>query len=203
MGFKLGDAVAIARGILQDRGAEVLRYSTADLLQYANDALDQMVSMRPELFHAEGRINCVPGTMQSVNFNDARSLVLVRRIKDGPAVVQVSRSVLDLFDPSWHEDPPGPAVNWMAVEGDPVRFLVYPPAPANQILEVLFVRNPKEYTATQDTGLPSVFLDAVSDYIVYRAESRDDEHVNSQRAAQSYATFQAKVMGVPSGSQVE
>jgi hypothetical protein len=203
MGFKLGDAVSIARGILQDRDVGFFRFSDADLLQYANDALDQMVGMRPELFHAEGRITCVAGTIQSVSFADARSLVLVRRIKDGPAVVPVVRAVLDLFDPSWYEDPPGPAVNWMAVEGDPVRFLVYPPSPFGQTLEVLYIRNPKEYTATEDTGLPSVFLDAVSDYIVYRAESRDDEHVNAQRAAQSFATFQAKVMGVPRGSQVE
>ena len=203
MGFKLSEAISIARGILQDRDDAPYRFSTADLLQYSNDALDQMVSLRPEVFHTEGRIQCVEGTMQSVDFNDARALVLVRRIKDGPALLPIVRSVLDLFNPSWHTDPQGPAENWMLVENDPVRFLVYPAAPAGQVLEVLYVRNPQTYTADQDVAIPQVYLDAVADYIVHRAEMRDDEHVNSQRAAQFYSSFQTKVMGVPRGSQVE
>jgi hypothetical protein len=72
---------------------------------------------------------------------------------------------------------------------------VYPPAPADQIVEVLYVRIPSEYAIDADTGLPAIYGDAITDYIVYRAESRDDEHVNSNRAAQFLASFVQKVKG--------
>lgn len=195
MGLVLSQSVGLARSILQDTDAGFKRYSDADLLAYANDALDQMVTLLPSLFYAEGEVQCIEGTLQSVSFSDARALVDVRRIKNGGAVIPCSQESLDRFKPNWHLDPPAPAVNWMGITNDPVRFLIYPQAPQGQILEVMFVRNPPVLGMNDGSGIPVVYADAVADYIVYRAESRDDEHVNSQRAQTFYQSFVAKLQG--------
>lgn len=194
MSLTLAQPVATARGILNDPAA--VRYSAADLLQYGNDALDQILALAPHLFNTEGNVTCLAGkTLQSVSYADAHALVAVRRIVDGPALTVVDQDTLDRYDRNWHTATPAAAIHWMPVEGAPTRFLVYPPAPANQVLDVLYTRIPAEYTINANTELPATLADAVADYIVARAESRDDEHVNTGRAAQFLASFVTKVRG--------
>lgn len=195
MSVKLEQPMATARVILQDTDSTAYRYATADLLSYANDALDQMVTLVPSLFYSEGEITCVAGPLQSIGYQEARALVKVRRIKNGTAVLPCSADTMNLFSPDWPTHTAGAAKNWMAVDNDPVRFYVYPPAVAGQILEVIYIETPDEYVATADTGVPDIYSDAIADYIVYRAESRDDEHVVSQRAQSFYQSFVNKCSG--------
>lgn len=193
-GLLLSSPIATARGILNDPSA--VRYSAADLLIYANDALDQLVALVPTLFYSTGDLPCAVGeTLQSVPVDTAKSLLSVRRIKGGGAVRPVDRATLEAYDPSWHLAAAGPAKHWMPVDDDPLRFYIYPPAPAGQVLELSYVRIPGEFSATEDTGLPTYLSDAVADYVVSRAEARDDEHVNSNRAAQFLESFATKVKG--------
>lgn len=194
MGLQLITSMNTARGILNDPNA--VRYSDADLLTYANDSLDQLVGLLPQLFYVEGIHSCVAGTVdQSLSFSTAVSLVKVNRVVGGGLVRQSDLTALDEFDTGWRTAPAGPARNWGPKHEHPLRFMVSPPAPAGQSIEVTYVAIPGEYGATADTGLPTVLSDAIADYIVSRAESRDDEHVNSNRAAQFYAAFLQKVKG--------
>lgn len=186
----LASPIAVARGILNDPDA--VRYSDPDLLQYANDALDVLVTLLPQLFYKDHEHICTAGAEQALSFDAARALVEVQRIKAGGVVLPGDRATLDAFDPAWRSGTAGPAVNWMPVNDDPIRFLVYPPASAGQILNTVIVRVPDEYTADQDTGLPKTCSDMIADYVVGRAESKDAEHVLSQRAAQFLASFAAK-----------
>jgi hypothetical protein len=193
MGLQLSTPIAIARGVLNDPNAT--RYSQADLLTYANDALDQIVKIIPQLFYVYDDFTCVEGSLQSLSFDTSVALVDVRRVKNGNVVTRSDVNILDDFSPGWRSGPTGSAKHWLPLADDPVRFLVYPPAPANQVLEVLRVAVPGEFTETADTGLPTQLADAISDYIVYRAESRDDEYVNSNRAAQFFTSFVGKLKG--------
>jgi hypothetical protein len=193
MGLQLSVPIATARGILNDPNAT--RYSPADLLQYANDALDQIVKVVPQLFYVYDNFTCVEGSLQSLSFDNSVALVDVKRVQNGNAVTRSDVGILDDFSPGWRLGPTGAAKHWMPLADDPRRFLVYPPAPANQVLEVLRVAVPLEFTETADTWLPAQLADAISDYIVYRAESRDDEYVNSNRAAQFFTSFVGKVKG--------
>lgn len=192
----LAQPIAIARGILNDTDAAAYRYSDADLLRYANDALDQLVVLAPQLFHTEGEVQCVGGkTVQAVGFGDAQSLVSVRRVKNGNAVTPTDRATLDAFNPGWHNGTAAAAIHWMPIDNNPVGFLIYPPPPLGQVLEVTYVRIPPEYGVNDVTELPTTLEDPVADYIVARAEGRDDEHVNSQRAAMFAGSFVAKIKG--------
>lgn len=190
----LSASIATARGILNDPSA--VRYTAADLLGYANDALDQIVGMLPQLFHTDGTLACIAGSVeQELPLATGISLVRVNNVVGGNAVNPADRNMLDAYHPGWRNDTAGAAVNWMPVDNAPRKFLVYPKAPPAQTLDITYVAVPGEYTATDNTGLPTVLSDAIADYVVYRAESRDDEHVNSNRAAQFMASFVAKVRG--------
>jgi hypothetical protein len=191
----LAQPINTAIGILNDLGS--VRYSRPDLLQYANDALDQMVVIAAPLFNTEGEVECIPdSTIQSVSYGDAHALVDIRRIKNGTAITPCDRASLDAYNPDWHNPVnAGFAQHWMPLADDPVRFLIYPPAPSNQVLDIIYTRIPDEYTETEDVGLPDTYSDAIADYIVHRASSRDAEHVNSGRAAQFLASFISKVKG--------
>lgn len=193
MGLQLVSPVTVARTILNDPDA--VRYSAVDLLQYANDALDQIVGLVPELFVTDGTHTCTAGVDQTLTHNTAISLYNVNRVQGGDVVAKCDLTILDTFDPAWRSAASGAAKNWAMKHLNPLKFMVYPPAPVNQVLEISYVKVPSEYALTEDTGLPANLADAISDYVIYRAESRDDEHVNSERAAQFMASFVKKVKG--------
>lgn len=195
--------IAIARHITNDTGqvSGVFRQDDAELLAYVNEALKEAATLAPPLFTSVGDLTCATGKAeQSITYLDAAALLDVLCIHEGAALTPADRATLDQFMPSWRSDPPGPAQHWMPIEGDRLRFLIYPPAPAGQVLDVKYVRIPRTY-AMEDViaDLPETFAPALADYVVYRAEMKDDEHVIGQRAAAHYTAFKTK-LGVPDAS---
>lgn len=204
MGLKLNAAIDTARGILNDRDASGYRYSPEDLLKYANDALDALCEVAPQFFHTDGELECTPNAvLQQVPYDNALALVNIIGIKNGPAITPVDRRILDQFHPGWMTDPAGPAKHFIPIPDEPMRFMVCPKAPAGQKLNIIYVKVPESYAADQDTGLPTTLESAVVDYIVGRAESRNDESVNTNRAAQAMANFYGRFRKVtpPNGGQ--
>jgi len=195
MSLTLTLPVATARGILNDPSA--VRYSAADLLQYANDSLDQIVVLEPRLFLTFGTTICLANqAIQQLPVATAVKLVSVVRTKSGKIITLADKDALDRYNPNWNVTTGTEVIHWMPVEGSLTHFWVYPPQSAAKTLDVLYTRVPAEYTLTANTGLPNNLVDAIADYIVYRAETRDDEHVNSNRATQFFASFAAKVKGL-------
>jgi len=193
MGFKLSSAIAIARGVLLDRKV-AYRYSEADLLEYGNGALRALTSIAPHLLYTDGEVTCIANqARQHLFYDDAFALVEVRRIKNGNVILQADRAAMDAFMPGWVNATSAAAINWFQVADDKMRFDLYPPAPNGQIVEVLYIRIPGPYTSDDDTGLPISITEAVADYMVGYAESRNDESVNSNRAAQFIASFTARL----------
>lgn len=201
MGLTLSAPIATARGILVD--PDGVRYSDADLLQYGNDALDQMVMLVPQEFMAVIFHSLTFWTAEQ-ELPASSSVAFVEVVHDnsggsfGNAVTQADMAALDAFNPGWRMDTTaaGPPKHWAPVVGSPRRFIVYPipPLPAIQVA-VRHVAKPGEYLAAADTGVNERFSDAIADYIVYRAESRDAEHVISARAQQFLDSFVKKVKG--------
>lgn len=204
MGLKLQTPIATARGILQD--PDGVRYSDADLLVYANDALDVLVEVQPQWFERRQTLLATPSSvaqeLSEVTLGHAvravTDVVYSYDITGSGAVSEADPAVLDAFSPGWRNDSTiaGRAIHWLRDRTDPRKFGVYPMAHALlSTFDVVYVMVPPEYTAAQDTGLPIHLSDAVSDYIVHRAESRDDEHINSNRAAQFLQSFASKIKG--------
>lgn len=197
------DIINQARHLLQDTDATVPRQTDAELLAYVNEGLQEACLLRPDLFSTVGDMTCIAGQCeQSITFVDAVQVLDVPCIHGSTAVTPFDRATMDQFRPAWRLDAAGPAQNWAPLNGDPLQFFIYPKAPAAQVLDVRYVRNPATY-ALGDTifDLPGAYQPALSDYVVYRAESKDDEHVLSQRAAAHYAAFKSK-FGAANGTTV-
>ena len=109
----------------------------------------------------------------------------------------IDMATMDAFNPGWRTDTAGPAQQWSRLEGDPLRFFIWPKAPAAaQTLDVKYVRNPIVLALTEPiTEVPAAYMPALADYVIYRAESADDEHTLSGRAAAHRDAFYAKAKG--------
>jgi hypothetical protein len=199
------DIINQARHITNDADTapSIARQTNDELVSYVNEGIKEAVFIRPDLFSTVGDMVCVADHCeQCITFMDAVQLLDVLCIHDGRALTPFDRSSMDLFRPGWRMDPAGQAENWSPLNGDPLKFFVYPKAPPGQVLDVRYVRNPAVYALNDTIGdLPESFLPALADYVVYRTESKDDEHVLTQRAAAHYAAFKSK-FGAANGATV-
>ena len=186
----LGDIIAEARIMLQDTNATLYRYSDADMLKFANQTLKRIAVLRPDLFAYVGTVTCTAGAVLQSAPADSLRIMEVFGIQGGDAIRETNREILDNTYPDWVNDAAGPAVNWMRHPRANNKFFIYPKAPANQILTVEYAQNPPTYTAGQTVDLlPDAYASVVLDGIIFAAESIDNEHVNSNRAALFQKTF--------------
>lgn len=189
--------ITTARYIILDVNAEY-RQSDDELISYLNDGIREISALRSELFATVGDMVCTPSQCeQVVTFSDAQAILQALCIHNGAALTMFDMAAMDAFNPGWRADTPAAATSWSKFTGDPLRFYVYPPAPATtQTLDILYTRVPT-VLALGDTisEIPAALLPALVDYIVYRAESKDDEHTNSNRAGNHLQSFLAKVKG--------
>ena len=99
--IKVVDVLDRASIILQDSSTNV-RYPKAELLKFFNNAQKEVVLHRPDANMVNEDFDCVVGSKQSLPAAGLR-LVDVVRNKDGRAITQIDRRVLDQTLPDWHE----------------------------------------------------------------------------------------------------
>lgn len=192
------DIITTARALYNDVDSVLYRKEDTELLRYVNEGMREISSLQPALFMSIGDITCAVGAVeQAVTFADAQALVDVLCIHGGSALIPFDMETMNAFRPGWRTDTAAPAVQWARKEGDPLRFFIYPKAPATaQALDVMYIRNPTALALTDTISeIPAGYTPALTDYVVYRAESTDDEHSNSGRAAAHYQMFIAKLKG--------
>jgi hypothetical protein len=119
------------------------------------------------------------------------------------AVRLVSRDILDSQTPDWH-DPSvsGDAAHTNIVkhyvydEQNPRNFYVYPGVSGSSHVEIVYSANPATVTQSGDLSIPDIFANAVADYTLFRAYTKDAEYAgNNQRASTHYNLFINSVTG--------
>jgi hypothetical protein len=192
------DVITEARYQINDTDSTEYRQSDAELLIYVNAGMKEISTIRPDLFLTIGDYTCIQSQCEQViTFQDAQRLVSPICIHGGAALTQFDIGTIDAFLPQWRAATVGAATQWARYEGDPLRFFIYPPAPASvQTLDVQYIKLPTSL-AISDTisEIPANMAPALTDYVVYRASSKDDEHSDSGRAVASYSAFVAKIKG--------
>lgn len=200
MPITVSTPIANARRILNDERAPY-RNTDNEHLAFVNECLAAMVDLRSDLFIVSGTHTCTLGSEQTLTQQRVRDVVDVPRIVGGGVVLPTDRALLDRFAPGWYLDPPAPAMNWMVHPVGQELFYVDPPAPAGQVLQVMYVETPAQVTALTDTvPLPENYTGAITAYLVNRISSKDDESVNSGRAALFMSDF-AGLIGVKPAAQ--
>lgn len=203
----VSECVNEVRGIIKDTDATAYRYSDADLVLYCNDALAAIAHRRPDLFSTIGDIPCVAGVFQTAPAG-AFQIMDIFCVKGGRVCTMTEKKFLDRTNNGWMTAASGPTENWIDIPTDPVSFMVSPPAAAGQTLTGQWAKQPS--TVVMTDVLPIPYANAVKNYMIFKAESRDDEHVTTQRAQaflalfdQSIGVFQAKSESPASGEREE
>lgn len=176
------DIITEARVLVQDTRAPY-RYSDTLMLGWVNQTLKRMSVLRPDLFSVIGDIPTVANTVLQSCPSDSLRLVEIFQIKNGDAVTEVNRDVLDQMYPNWVNETAGTPVNFMRHVRSPNKFFLYPRPSADVVLVGEYAQVPPAYTIAQTiTSLPDAYLPVAVDGVVFLAESVDNEHVNSGRA---------------------
>ena len=176
------DIIAEARVLIQDSRTPY-RYSDTVLLGFVNQTLRRMSILRPDLFMVIGDIPTVANTVIQSCPADSLRLVEIFQIKNGDAVTEVNREVLDQMSPGWVNEAAGTPLNFMRHVRNPNKFFLYPRPTAGIVLVGEYAQVPPAYTLNQTiVALPDSYLPVAADGVVFLAESVDNEHVNSNRA---------------------
>lgn len=203
MAFTGQQLVDLARETLNDAAKE--RYTDTSLLLFANAGLGALALLRPDLFVVvDMAVAIVPGVAeQDLAAHDANALRLmwIYRISNGNAVEKCDLDSLARFFPGWAIADAGEPENWMFHPEDPkqesgTRYALSPPPITGTTLVAKYVKGPTRTAITLGAAVPNApdgFMDALAHYIIFRAESKDDESVVDQRAAAAMLLFMQQI----------
>jgi hypothetical protein len=176
------EVITEVRRLIQDTKVPY-RYDDTVLLGFVNQTLKKMVMLRPDLFSIITDISTTPNTVLQTLPSDAMRLVEIFSVKNGNALLEVSRDTMDQTTPGWVAEPPGTPVNFMRHVRNPYRYFLYPAPTAGVQLVAEYAQTPADYTLNQEIDeLRDSYFPVVVDGTVFLAESVDNEHVNSGRA---------------------
>lgn len=194
--FVIQDICDGSRLTLND--ANKVRYPDAELFVYCLEALSAFCLIRPDLFMVIGNIPLVAGCEQVLP-SGGIFLAEIHSIANGIAVTETDIDTLAQFNPNWRTDTAGPTQNWFRHPKSKLQqrgpyFGVYPAAIAGATLTGEYCQdpNPGGLIISSPIGIPDSYYPPFVAYVIYRAETKDDQHVVSQRAAmfkQIFAQF--------------
>ncbi len=177
------EIITEVRRLIQDTKV-TYRYSDAIMLGWVNQTLKRTAVLRPDLFGVIGDIATTPNVVLQSTPSDSLRLIQIFQVKNGDAVTEVDREVFDQTYPGWVNEAAGTPVNFMRHVRNPNKFFVYPRPTSGVILVGEYAQVPPDYALNDTIALiPEAYFPVLVDGVVFLAESVDDEHVNSQRAA--------------------
>jgi len=207
--IKVVEIIDRVEAVLQDTG---VRWPRVELQNWLNEAYMNIVLLRPDANAKTGTFTCVAGTRQQLTSGFSTALKLLDITRNVAAtstkkvVRVVARNVLDDQKPSWHDETPSVNIQHYTYDPkNPKEFYVYPPATTAAQLEIIYVDSPGSHalTAAQldpTSGnttvilLDDIYLSPITDWILYRAYSKDSEYsANEARASASFQAFSAAI----------
>ena len=186
----IGAVIATARALINDAREDMgYRADDAELVGYLSEALRAMVAIVPGLFAESATHTCSAGARQVLEVERATAFL------DIPGLHEGDMATLNSFAPGWTASAAGDAREFMRLPGEPLAFMVYPPAAADAELQVRMVVAPAVLPVDLAALLPvpEAYQPALAEYVAGRASSKDDEHTNSNRAGQLLERFTAGV----------
>lgn len=177
-----------------------------ELLGWLNDGQREVVLHKPEASVKNESLALTSGsTKQAVPATGIMLLDITRNMgaagtTPGKAIRLVTRDVLDSQRPDWHADAnaAGYIQHFMYDPRDPKNFYVYPKAPATaHYVEVVYSAAPVDCATTAATiGIDDIFANALVDYVLYRAYSKDAEYAQNGQLAVAHYTAFANALGL-------
>lgn len=212
MTFQTKDVMARAATTLQD--ASNIRWPVTELHGYLNDGLCEIVTIKPNAVSKTVNLELDEGTLQTLPAEYTVLSRVSRNMVDantgGGAIRRLdSRSIMDSHMPGWQD----PAVIPFAKKvvhvihdiADPNQFYVAPGNDGTGIIEAVVGAYPTKSPVpgadaddidsyADSVDVPDIYMNALVDYVIYRAYSKDARIAGSAtRAAAHYTLFRDSV----------
>lgn len=198
MPIPAAELISRASTILQDD--EHVRWPVPELLEWMNDAAREIILRRPSARAVTQALALKAGTQQDIQDPSVQLLDVVRNLGSdgltpGRAVRRVERQLLDDQCPDWHMERKKSSIRHYTYDDRSTKsFYVYPPAVAGVQVEVLVSQLPPVIAAaTEAIDMPLEYLNAMVNYMAYRAFSKDSEYAQAQIATLQFQAFENAV----------
>lgn len=180
-----------------------VRWPESELLDYIADGQHAIILHRPDANAVNATMQLAIGSRQELPVGGIRFLRAVRNMGNGNvpgrAIRECSRVALDNENPNWHFDTPSNTIQHYIFDNvDPRHFYVYPPAQSTQAhIEVIYSALPEPVNSAADTlTLPDQYINAIYDWVLYRAYSKDASYAGNLQRAQHHLQAFGAYLGV-------
>lgn len=185
--------------LLQDEDG--VRWTAAELLGWLNDGQREIFIVRRDSSSRVTPVALVAGTKQALPSDGVLLLDIKRNAGAagntfGAPVRRTSMDLLDAVSPNWHAATAAATVkNFMYDQRTPLVYYVYPPAATPTYVELEYAANPAQLATLADViGISDDYANALVDYVMFRAYSKDHEDENAMaRATAHRALFDAAI----------
>lgn len=180
----------------KDREDFEARWINDELLRWINDSRMAIITRRPQAGAVIESVPLVAGTLQTVPDDAITFLDAIRNMgmdgtTPGRSLRRTDRQNLDDDDLYWHKAKASKEISQFTFDDRvPKKYYVYPPAIAGTQIEISYAKNPPAVAAlTDNLDFSHEYIDAVVNYVCYRAKSKDSEYANAAEAAAYYSSF--------------
>lgn len=191
-----------------DRADEEARWSNAELIRWINDSRMAILTRKPSACSKIAVLPLIAGSQQAIPTDGTLLLDLICNMglsgtSAGRSIRRTDRQNLDDDDLYWQKATPRAEISQFTFDDrTPKDFFVWPPAVEGTNVKLSYVAIPAAVATLADTldiGLET--MDAVVNYIAFRAKSKDSQYANAAEAAAFYGAF-ADALGTQSQTQV-
>jgi hypothetical protein len=193
-GTQIAEAVRV---VLNDSDGS--RYTDADILKWINEGHAECALLNPRAYPVRYIHTLTAGTRQTIT--QGHAVLDVPRNMDadgvtpGRAIWPTSRPTMDAIDPDWHSDTGAYVHHIIPANAEPKVFYVWPAVSGGKV-EVIVGAPPAKLAALTDAiSLDDIYEVALTNYVLYRCLSIEDEEQSAQRAAAYYSLFVNSVKG--------
>ncbi|MBW5800677.1 phage adaptor protein [Halomonas elongata] len=203
----VGTVINNAKLVLQEVTSAGTRWTNEELIGWLNESYQAIVQIKPDASTENASHELAEGTRQQIPADGLRLIDVVRNTASGSkkmGIMVASRQSLDTTRRGWHADPPSIDIEqYIFDDQDPTRFYTYPPAATGAEVEIIYSAVPAPHDVSQ--GLEGLANEAIklndsfgpiiTDYILYRAYSKDAEHAKNLNRAQLHMEAYMTALG--------
>ena len=190
MATKVRSILNRVAAILNDE--EFVRWEESELLEWLNDG-QRVIARGPgtDVYVIRDNITASAGSVQDMPSDAIRLIDVVKNVSNGSSIYQSDYATVDMLSSTWRQATAATAEVYFYDERNPKQFEVYPPQAGGELLEIVYNAQPGNASITGSIIIDDMYADALIDYIVYRALSKDTEDtgLDLKKATAHYRAF--------------